>query len=62
SSDDRLTGMLADNLFENRTMAFQVDFEKKVKALTVEQVNAAIRRHLNSEKLLTITAGDFNKK
>ena len=30
-----------------------------MKALTPEQVNAAIRKYINPEKLIIVTAGDF---
>ena len=38
------------------------DFEKKIQALTVEQVNAAMRKWINPEKISYIQAGDFNRK
>jgi hypothetical protein len=33
--------------------------EKKTACLTPEQVVAAVRNHLDSEKLIIVTAGDF---
>jgi zinc protease len=42
-------------------MAFQKDLEKKIEALTVEQVNAAFRKHVDPKKLQIVTAGDFGK-
>ena len=42
-------------------MAYQStkDLEDQMKALTPEQVNAAIRKYINPEKLIIVTAGDF---
>ena len=36
--------------------------ESKVKALKVEEVNAALKKYLNLEKMTSVYAGDFNKK
>jgi zinc protease len=61
-SDDRsLASMLADNEFEGRTMAFQADIEKKVGALTPQQILEAMRRHIDPSKLSYVKAGDFKK-
>ena len=36
--------------------------EAKVKALKVEEVNAALKKYLSLEKMTSVYAGDFNKK
>lgn len=36
--------------------------ETKVKALKVEEVNAALKKYLSLEKMTSVYAGDFNKK
>jgi predicted Zn-dependent peptidase len=33
--------------------------DKKIEGLTPEQVVAAVRNHLDPEKLIIVTAGDF---
>ena len=42
-------------------MAFDVELEKKVSALTVAEVNDAWRKHMDLSQLSIITAGDFKK-
>ncbi len=61
SSDSALVRGLAGNLFFDRTMAFDADVEKKVAALTPEQVNAAFKRNIDPSKLTIVKAGDFKK-
>ena len=59
ANDGQVADMLQDQLFFGRTMQFTADLDAKYKALTLEQVNAAIRKHLDPAKLSTFTAGDF---
>ncbi len=40
-------------------MAFEAEQEKQIAALTVEQVNEAIRKYIKPEKLVIVKAGDF---
>jgi zinc protease len=40
-------------------MLWEADFEKKIAALTPEQVNAALKRHIDPKKLVIVSAGDF---
>jgi zinc protease len=61
TQDRSLVGRLSSYLFVKRTFAWDVEFESKIAALTPEQVNAAMRRHLDPGKLSVITAGDFKK-
>ena len=44
-----------------RTLAWDADFEKKVEALTGEQILAAMRKHLDPAKMTIVKAGDFAK-
>ena len=62
TNDMMLAALLANNLFVGRTMQFQADLEQKIKELTPEVVNAALRKHLDPKRLSAITAGDFKKK
>ena len=57
-----LASSLAENLFIGRTMQFQADLEAKIKALTVEEVNSAIRKYIDPKQLSVVTAGDFKGK
>ena len=43
-------------------MQFQADLEQKIKELTPEAVNAALRKHIDPKRLSVVTAGDFKKK
>lgn len=59
ASDGAVAGLLADQSYYGRTMQFEVDREAAYRTLTVEQVNAAIRKHLDPGKLSVFVAGDF---
>jgi zinc protease len=62
SSDGALAGLLQNWLRTDRTAAFLAESEKKIAALTPEQVNEAFRKHVSANKLVIIQAGDFKKK
>ena len=62
AEDGSVAGMLTDQLFFGRTMQFTADLDAKYAALTLDQVNAAIRKHLKPEALSVFLAGDFAKK
>lgn len=61
AQDNELAGVLVDNAFEGRTLAFQGEMEKKVAALTPQQVVEALRRHLDASQISIFKAGDFKK-
>ena len=61
SQDASLTNTLTNNLYLNRTMQWDADFEKKIEALTPEQIKAAFNKHIDYDKLVIIKAGDFEK-
>jgi len=61
AQDNELAGKLNGYLFLNRTLAWDAEFEKKVTALTAEQINAAIRKVIDPNKISIIKAGDFAK-
>ena len=62
AQDNELTRTLSNSLFLKRTLAWDAALEQKVTALTADEVNAALRRHLSLDKLTVVKAGDFNKK
>ena len=62
STEAALATLLTDGLYEGRTMAWHSDLEKKVAALTPEQVAAAIKKNWQPTKLVIIRAGDLNNK
>jgi zinc protease len=61
SSDGALAGSLNGLQHLNRTMLWESDLEKKISALTPDQVGAALRRHIDPKKLVIVNAGDFEK-
>ena len=61
AQDNELAGRLANYLFLNRTLTWDAELEKKIDALTPEQIVTAMRRHIDPKKLTIIKAGDFAK-
>ena len=61
TQDRELSGRLNNYLFLNRTIAWDADLESKVKALTADQINAAMRKYITPESMTIIKAGDFAK-
>ncbi len=59
ANDSGLSGDLANSLLAGRTLVFDAKQEAAIAALTVEQVNAALRKHLKLERLFVALAGDF---
>jgi zinc protease len=60
--DGSLAAQLLEDLYLGRTTKYQADLEKKIAALTVEEVNKALAAHLTPGKLVIVRAGDFKKK
>ncbi|MEJ7622715.1 MAG: pitrilysin family protein [Pyrinomonadaceae bacterium] len=61
AQDRELSGRLNRYLFLNRTIAWDADFESKIKALTSDQINAAMRKYMTPENISIVKAGDFAK-
>jgi zinc protease len=61
SQDRTLAGRLSNYLFVKRTFAWDVEFESRIAALTPQQVNAALRRHIDPQRLSVVVAGDLKK-
>jgi zinc protease len=61
TNDATLAGMLHSMLFNRRTFAYYSELENKIAALTPEQVSEAFRQHIDLQKLVIISAGDFEK-
>jgi len=62
AQDGRLAGALAGNLYLGRSFTVAAKVDAALEALTLQQVNAALRRHLQPEALVTGVAGDFGNK
>ncbi len=61
SQDASVARMLATELYLGRTFAWDAELDRKVQALTPEQVVAAMRRHIDPAKMTLVKAGDFDK-
>jgi zinc protease len=61
AQDNELASRLNNYLFIGRTLQFDADLDAKLKALTPEQINAAMRRNFDPAKITIIKAGDFKK-
>ncbi|HEX3725550.1 MAG TPA: pitrilysin family protein [Pirellulales bacterium] len=59
TNDSTLAAMLGEELYVGRTMAYYADLEKKLAALTPQQVVAAMKKHIHPKRLVIIDAGDF---
>jgi len=62
SQDASLAGMLSMQERFDRTMIWQAEVDRKIGALTLEQVNAAFRKYVDASKLSYVKGGDFSKK
>ncbi len=59
AEDGNVASMLASQMHFGRDMGFTASLDAQFEALTLEQVNAAIRKHLKPESLSVYIAGDF---
>ena len=61
AQDGALASRLGAYLFARRTFAWDDELERRIAALTPEQVNAALRRYVDPARLSVIAAGDFRR-
>jgi len=59
NNDGRLASLIADMMEQGDTVLFYDDLFNRVKAVTQEEINGAIKRHLIPGKLIVVTAGDL---
>jgi zinc protease len=59
ASDGTIAAMLNSDNFLGRPMLRRAEFDARLKSLTVQQVNAAIRKFLKPDQLSVFVAGDF---
>jgi len=52
---------LSSFLINDRDLSEYTQFDKKINDLTLEQVNAAMKKYFDRSKLVTVFAGDFEK-
>jgi len=57
--DQNLAWRLADYMSDGKALSFYSDYETKAQALTLDQVNAVLRKYIGLDKITFIYAGDF---
>ena len=62
AEDKGLAGQLLGTMFNRRTMIFTADYERRVAGLTIDDVNAAIKKYILPDSLVMAVGGDFEKK
>ncbi len=60
-TDGEIVGRLSGNLVCGDSFTAYAERSRKIGAVTVEQVNAALRKHLQPKRLIVVEAGDFRK-
>jgi len=61
AQDGELAGRLLSHRYWGRTMTYDIELETKVAALTPQALQAAMKKHLDLNKLTIVRAGDFKK-
>ena len=59
TGDGAIAGQLSSNLYLGRTFAYAAEQERKIAALTTDDIKSAFRKHIDPGKLIVIRAGDF---
>lgn len=59
ANDGTVAGELNSQLYLDRTYEFTREEEDAIRALTVEDVNAAVRRYIDPSRISIFRAGDF---
>ncbi|KVT01215.1 M16 family metallopeptidase [Burkholderia ubonensis] len=58
----QMAAMLTQTVLQDRPLSDLDTYPERVRALTVDQVNAAIRKHLDPSKMVLVEAGTFAEK
>jgi zinc protease len=62
AQDQAVAGTLATYLFYDRTYNWDAELDRKISALTSQEVSDSLRRHLDRKKITVVKAGDFAQK
>lgn len=62
AQDPVLANLLTSNLFLKRSLKDVAEHEAKIAAMSLDQVNQAIKKYIHPELLTEVFAGDFGKK
>lgn len=60
TNDSALAGILTDTLYADRTMGYYAKLEQSFKALSPDEVLAALQKYIHPKQLSVVVAGDFN--
>jgi zinc protease len=61
AQDRSMASKLSSNAYLNRTMKWSKELEDKMMSLTPEQINAAIAKYIDVDKMIILRAGDFKR-
>ena len=61
AQDAELAARLGTVQFLGRTIAWDADLDRKIEALTREEINRTLARRLDTAKISIVKAGDFAK-
>ncbi|WP_420457832.1 M16 family metallopeptidase [Neolewinella sp.] len=61
AQDRSMAGELGSNAYLDRTMVWDKQLEEQMMSLTPEQVNAAVAKYIDVDKMVLLRAGDFAK-
>lgn len=62
ANDQELVGTILARRYADRSMTYDARLEAAVNALTVEDVNAAVKKYLDPSHISIVRAGDFKNK
>jgi zinc protease len=57
-----MAGAILDVVERGLQLSWIDEYPTKIAALTLDDVNAAIRRHVDPKKMITVTAGTLGEK
>jgi zinc protease len=57
--DEYLVYHLTNFMEQGKDLSFDMDFEEKAKKLTVDELNAVLKKYISLDKMMLIYAGDF---
>jgi zinc protease len=60
AQDSQLAGALSQGLYFDRTFTFDAELEGRVRGLTLDEVNQAVRDRLDLSRMTIVKAGDFS--
>jgi zinc protease len=59
SQDGTLASHINNLLYYDRTLAWNAAYEEKIRALTLEEVNRALQKYIDPDRIIIVKAGDF---